>query len=77
MSLFSILVYLASALMIAAYWYVPTRPRLGWSLSLIGNFIYLFPIIVLHRIDLLVLPVVFTALAGVNLWRELRKTSKN
>jgi hypothetical protein len=77
MTLFSASVLFASALLIASYWFIPRRPKLGWALSFCGNFIYLFPVIFLHKLELLIVPVVFTCLSGWNLWRELHKKSSS
>jgi hypothetical protein len=72
------MVYVSSGYLIVSYLLIPRRPQIGWIASLTGNLLLLYPIALLHRIDLMVVPVAFTGLALWNVWNELNKpVSKN
>ena len=71
------IMYVASGYLIASYFLIPRRPYLGWCVSFAGNMLYLYPVWLLRRLDLMVLPSVFVVLALWNAIRELNKTSKN
>jgi len=71
------MVYVGSGFLIVSYILIPRRPQLGWILSMTGNALYLLPVAQLHRIDLMVVPAVFTALSLWNVCRELTKDLKN
>jgi hypothetical protein len=71
------MIYAGSGFLILSYIFIPRRPQLGWIASLTGNAMYLLPVSQLHRIDLMVVPAVFTALSLWNVWHELTKALKN
>jgi len=71
------MVYVGSGFLIVSYVLIPRRPQLGWILSMVGNGLYLYPVALLHRIDLMIVPAVFTALSLWNVCHELTKAIKN
>jgi len=71
------MVYVGSGFLIVSYVLIPRRPQLGWILSMTGNALYLYPVALLHRIDLMIVPAVFTALSLWNVCHELTKATKN
>lgn len=70
------LIYIAAAFLFVGYAFIPKRPRIGWIGSTIGNALYIIAFIPLHKIELLVAPVGFTALSVWNLWKELKQSAK-
>lgn len=71
------MVYAGSCFLIVSYYLIPRKPQIGWNASFVGNALYLLPVAQLHRMDLMVVPAVFTALSIWNLWHELNKVTKN
>ncbi len=71
------MIYAGSLYLILSYVLIPRKPQLGWNASFVGNALYLYPVAQLHRIDLMVVPAVFTALSLWNVWHELTKDLKN
>jgi hypothetical protein len=71
------MIYCGSGYLIVSYVLIPRRPQLGWILSMVGNSLYLYPVALLHRIDLMIVPAVFTALSLWNVCHELTKAPKN
>ena len=66
------MVWSGALLILLAYLFIPRKPWLGWACSLAGNALCLYPIALLHRLDLMAMPVAFTGLSAWNIWRELR-----
>jgi hypothetical protein len=73
------MVWVGSGYLILSYYLIPRRPYLGWVSNFTGNALYLYPVALLHRLDLMVVPLVFTVLSFVNVCQELMKqpVSKN
>jgi hypothetical protein len=70
------MIWIGSGYLILSYVLIPRKPQIGWICSFTGNALYLQPVAQLHRLDLMVVPTVFTALSLWNVWNELNKTSK-
>jgi hypothetical protein len=69
------LVYVGVFFLFLSYAKIPTSPRMGWLFGVMGNLLYIFAFLHYGKMELLVAPVMFAALSGWNLWKELRKTS--
>jgi hypothetical protein len=63
------MVWLGSMILILSYILIPRRPYFGWIASFTGNSLYLYPVSTLHKLSLMVVPVVFTALS---IWNVIR-----
>ena len=69
------LVYIAAVFTFISYWLIPRKALWGWSTGVLGNLLYTIAFLPYGKIELLLAPVGFTALAAWNLWRELQKRS--
>lgn len=70
------MIYFASILLLLSYLLIPRRPLVGWVVSALGNGLYLYPVSKLHRLDLMVVPALFTVLSVWNSYRELIKSKR-
>ena len=69
------LIYIAAAFLFGGYWLIPRKPVIGWAGSVVGNFLYVIAFVPLHKLELLIAPVGFTALSVWNLWKEHKRSS--
>jgi hypothetical protein len=70
------LIYIAAAFLFVGYALIPKRPIIGWAGSTIGNALYIIAFVPLHKVELLIAPVGFTALSVWNLWNVHKQSSK-